>query len=302
MSKQKDITREEVPGRVHQALMDEFGDGQKQRVQGAFISTSLRKVMEFLDPESIHSVKIERETTQKKTDIPIPESFDPFTKVNETRRLELRQRYDKKEDYHDYPWKDIREWLDETPEIHDLSISELVFKIENDDLRDQLLRVLQKAIGFSDSGEFESPFFAVMKSCPPGDPSTRRAIRDYHEDYYFQSTDQTDGDMGMNWPIRSLDLVGLWSHRAWADSSNQPFYGMTMRDVENLAINHIGSDAPEYGAINSKLVVNRWRSHFSRGTTQFKAWVWVEDQKGWKRVGPEEVDQVDQVDHTVSLE
>ena len=49
------ITRGEIPGRVNDVLMNEFSEEQQARVQGYFVSQSLRKLMEFLDPADIHA-------------------------------------------------------------------------------------------------------------------------------------------------------------------------------------------------------------------------------------------------------
>lgn len=279
------ITRGEIPGRVNDILVNEFSDEQEARVRGYFVSQSLRKIMEFLDPDDIHSLTAKRRVNKSTDTIPLDGEFAEYTTVEASNTVHTQTAYRRDAHHTTFDWQGLEAWLDKQPDVHDLCISELVIRIENEALREHLYTVLNHATGFKDKGEFLPPFFAVMRSQKPGEPAARRAVKEYHEPYYFKPAEQTDGDRrGMNWRVRTLDLMALWSLRAWTDSGNMPLYNLTMHDIEDLAINHVGSQTPEYGAINSKLVINKWRSKFSDGTSDFKRWEWIE-QEGWVQVG-----------------
>lgn len=114
----------------------------------------------------------------------------------------------------------------------------------------------------------------------------RRAVTQFHDDRYFKRGG-SDDTPGLGWKKRTLDLDAVWSYRAFTESGGTPFYGMTMEDLEDLAINHTGETDHEYGAINSPLVINKWRKEFSRGTTETKPFQWTEHGE-WVRVGDEE--------------
>jgi hypothetical protein len=274
-----------IPERVHEALVEQFGEEHSARVRGCFISTSLRKLMEFLDPDDIHSITAERRINKSTEDISLGGEISKYTDVEESHTLRASLCYRRDAHHTVFDWGSFREWLDSEPDVHDMSVSEIVIRIQNEALRDQLYQVLNYATGFQDQGEFLNPFFAVMQSKRPRMPRTRRAIQNFHEPYYFKPANKTeDGQRGMNWPVRCLDLMALWSLRAWTDSGIKPLYDMTMHDIEASGINHIGQTQPEYCAINSKLVVNKWRSKFSRGTTDAKRWEWLQNE-GWQFVG-----------------
>lgn len=281
------ISQEDIPSRVHEALCDEFGENQDRRYRGCFISQSLRELMKFISPEQIVTVATTRNMTNNSSTVPIPGSFKEFTTVKTKNEISVDQRFDKKT-HLIFPWADVRDWLDDEPDLYDLAVTSVVIRLdENELLHDHLMRLLKAAIGFTDTGALREPFYAVMSSKSTAhEPGLRRAVTNHHHPRYF-SNESVEGERGLGWQKRTLDLDAVWSERAFMKKQGTPFYDMTMRDIEDQAVNHTGQTDHEYGAINSKLVINRWRKEFSRGTTDMKPYRWTEHGE-WVRVGEED--------------
>jgi hypothetical protein len=278
--------RGEVSTRVYDALCDSYGESQQRRYRGCFVSQSLREVMAFLDAEQIIEVVASRNPTETGRTVALPESFGHFTDETARYSTAVSQKYDR-HPHQAYPWADIREWLDDREEIHDLAVSRLVFRMDHDALRDHLYKLLNTAVGFTDDPGFKIPFYVVMESRKADEPKLRRAVKDYHSDRYFTTGETADGERGLGWNKRTLDLAALWSHRAFTKSGGPVLGRLSMYELEDMAFNHVGTSRPEYGVIHSKLAINRWASEFSSGTTDTKAWDW-EDRAGWVRADGDE--------------
>lgn len=279
-----DVSRDEIPTRVHQTLCDEFGDDQDRRHQGCFISQSLRELMGFLSPEQIMTLETTRNVTDEASEMPIPGRLSNFTTANERVEQHISQRYDRNTHLR-FPWGVFEDWLDDNPHIYDVPVTRVAFKLEDTELLHEHLETLfEAALGFTNGGELTGPFYAVMSSTSTThEPGLRRAVTQFHDDRYFKKGGNGDRP-GLGWKKRTLDLDAVWSYRAFTESAGTPFYGMTMRDIEDLAVNHTGETEQEFGAINSPLVINKWRKAFSRGTTETKAYYWTEHGE-WVRVG-----------------
>lgn len=283
------ISQEEIPTLVYETLCEEFGNDQDRRHRGCFISQSLRELMTFISPEQVITLNTTRNMTDNSSTIPIPGSFKGFTTVKTEVKTTVGQRYDKKSHLR-FPWGDIRDWLDDNPDLHDVAISSVVIRLDESELlREHLMRLLKAAIGFTDAGAFTEPLYAVMSSTSTAhEPAIRRAVTKYHHPRYF-TNDAVDGKRGLGWKKRTLDLDAVWSERAFMKKDGTPFYNMTMRDIEDQAINHTGQTDREYGEINSPLVINKWRKEFSRGTTDTKPYKWTEHGE-WVRIGDDKGD------------
>lgn len=282
-----EVSRDEIPTRVHQALCDEFGEVHDRRYQGCFISQSLRQLMGFLSADQIMELETTRNVTNESSEMPLPGRLRSFTTATERVDQHVSQRYDRAT-HQRFPWGAMRDWLDDHPNIHDLPVTKVAFRLEDtDQLHDNLDRLFEEAVGFTNAGELTDPYYAVMSSTSTShEPAIRRAVTQFHDDRYFKKGG--DGDRpGLGWKKRTLDLDAVWSYRAFTESGGTPLYGLTMRDFEDLAINHLGETDHEYGAINSKLVINKWRKAFSRGTTETKPFKWTEHGE-WVRVGDDE--------------
>lgn len=273
MSQSKTINPDDIPGLVKETLVDEFGDSQDRCVRGYVPSQSIQKVMEYLGPEHIqqvHGKRLVKDTTEsfKRPGYDLPEYID----LEEQLKRQLRIRFDRAESG-EFDWDIVQDFLIDS-DLKDIAVSKLVIRMENPDLRDHLFTLLQKSIDYPEGyrKEFIDPFFFVMESRAPEIDKDYRNVEKAHDQSYLKE---------LGWSPRCLDLLSIWSYRAWVNSGNKPM-GVTQREVEELAFNQRESNEPVFGAVNSMLVVNRWRSPFGRGMTDLRYYDWTE-QKGWER-------------------
>jgi hypothetical protein len=198
-----------------------------------------------------------------------------YVDAKETRREVVNISYDRKL-HGTFNWDAIETWLDQpqSEDIYDIPITRLVFRFENDSLHENLWELIQavyeewREVRITDKNEFRQPFYAVMESRAPGSEYARKAVESFHDKRYFLGGDQTDqdGNRGLGQKFRTMDLTAIWSHRAFIDSKNliDPSSRVTLKDLEEWVINHVKTDAEVYGAINSKLLVNKFRSALHR--------------------------------------
>lgn len=269
----KDISR-----RVRDALVEEFGESQDACVRGFFPSQSLKKVMEYLDADQIQELKARRRIVNKTESFknPAGQQMPPYFDMVEKLKQDAKLHFDRSE-YSRFDWAAIFDGIVGL-ELTDLAVEKLVFVMDNSELRNQLFSILQTALNYPDSyrNEFTDRFYFVMESRAPELQADYDAIKNAHDSGELKQ---------LGWRPRSLDLVAIWSYRAWANprSGNQPFNGINQHEVEEFAFNQRQSDQPIFGAVNSKLVVNRWRQPFGRGLTEMKPYRFEADQRGWVR-------------------
>ncbi|EMA47946.1 hypothetical protein [Halococcus saccharolyticus] len=278
------IHKEDIPELVYDALTDRFSD-QDRRSRGCFLSQSYREIMRFVDPSDVQRIVADRKIVSHTNEIPLTGGLSDCLKAKTPEGVSVELKYDRSnvggtpyDKYHGH----LMNWFDRYDDVYDLPVRELVLRVDNQALRDQLLAVLEDSLGFNDPGEFETPFYAVMRSKSPGDALFQQ-VRDHHSPLpraYFKKPTESD-KRGMGWPTQTLDLVALWSHRAYTRSGNKPL-GITMREIEELAFNNVETERRIYGAINSPLVINKWQRQFTAGTTDEKRWKWGETE-GWVR-------------------
>lgn len=287
-------------GEVAYETLTNLHSDQSRRVVGYFKSQSLRHLLRDLavDDEDLIRVEGSRRVNETAHEIPFFGYADirPYVEPIETRRETVHVEFDKATDG-EFSRDQILGWLDEdqNEEIHDIPVETIVFKFESDLLHEHLWEFIQETLEshydsrLADPGEFQQPFYAVMEASGAGHRRVRREVRDYHEERYFLPGDSTDadGDRGLGQKLRTMDLTGIWSHRAFTNSGNtiatQDGDPVTIRDVEDWVVNHVSEDAPEYGAINSMLLVNYFRDAFHKGIDT-KRFDWRE-QDGWVQVG-----------------
>lgn len=264
---------EDIPERIQSALVDEHGESQDSCVRGYVPSQSLSWLMEFLNDDQIQRV-VARRTVKDNT-----ESFGVFTSslpdhldAEEQLKREVVVDYDRSKHY-DFEWGPISDFLAESG-IDDLAVNTLIFRMDHKTLRDQLFEVLQTGIDFPPSykSEFEDPFYFVMESRAPQTSKDYDMVEKVHDDGELKK---------LGWNPRTLDLMSVWSHHAFLNSGNKPM-GITQYELEEYAFNQRESDSPVFGAVNSMLVVNKWRQAFSRGKTELRHFDWKE-REGWVR-------------------
>ena len=267
------IKAENIPERIKEALVNQHGESQDRCVRGYVPSQSLQWLMEFLDGEQIQRLKAKR-TVKDDT-----QPFDIFNQTlpshvdaEEQVRREVVIDYDRSE-HLGFDWEPVRDFLIDSG-IDDLAVSKLTFRMDNQGLRDQLFAVLRDGIQYPKSykAEFTDPFYFVMESKAPQTSKDYDMVDKVHEEGELKE---------LGWNPRTLDLMSIWSHHAFTKSGNQPM-GVTQYELEEYAFNQRESDSPVFGAVNSLLVVNKWRQQFSRGKTEKRVFDWQE-QKGWVR-------------------
>lgn len=272
---QQSVKTEEIPQRVKDTLVTEYGDAQDRCVRGYVPSQSIQKVMEFLDPGEIQAIKGRRKVKDQTESFGMV-GFDlpPYIEAEEQLKREVILDYDRAK-HDEFDWGRLVDFLVDT-DLEDIAIRKLVIRMENQELRDHLFDLLQKSINYPPSykSEFTDPFYFVMESRAPKLNKEYRNVKDAHDSGYLKH---------LGWNPRCLDLMGIWSHYGWTKSGNQPM-GVTQHEVEEYAFNQRENDRPVFGAVNSKLVVNRWRTPFGRGLTDMRHFEWGE-QTGWEQVG-----------------
>lgn len=279
-----DVEMSDLPERTQEHLRREYGVSQDRRVCGYFHSQSLRKILQHINAEDIIEVVGRRRVTSTSNELPNlgRGGYLDYTTLTDKRKLAVDLAYDRTECGRVFDAEGILELLDEEGSLYDIPVQKLVFRFENDQLHDQLTELLCDVANYDSLGVFEQPFHAVMHGRAPGTRGAERQVRDYHNPRYFEK----DGD-GLGWQVRTLDLTAIWSLNAWTcrevigtDNDEK----VTLHDLEDHAINHVADETPVFGAINTKLLVNKWRQKFSRGVTDTKSWEW-DETGGWVRVG-----------------
>lgn len=281
------ITRSEIPEHVQQALIKNFGAGQDRRQTGAFFSQSYRELMKWLDADQIIKLKGSRRATENNAPIPLGGPFSDYVGAKTSQTTVVSVDYNRENPgVGQFDEAGFTRWLDSYPDVYDIPISTIVFKFESQPLRDQLLGVLQDSIGFPDAhqNEFVSPFFAVMQAKSPGVEGIRDKVKEFHDPRYFAKPEPSQSPRGLGWPIQTMDLVALWSYRAYTGSKNVVMSDLTMKEIEDLAINHVSAHSPTYGAINAPLVINKWKQSFSRGSTREKHYDFRDDIEEWVQI------------------
>lgn len=264
---------EEISRSVRDALIEEYGDSQDRCRRGYVPTQSIREVMDYLDSDQIQAVRAERRVKDHSESFKMPgRDLPPYVQTEEQIKRELVLDYDRA-DYSSFEWDRISEFLFES-ELEDIAVRKLVVRMDNENLREHLFTLLQKAIDYPTSykSEFTEPFYFVMESRSPKRAREYRMVEDQHDEGYLQE---------LGWAPRCLDLLAIWSHEAWTKSGASPFADsdgkVTQRDVEEYAFNQRSGDEPIFGAVNSSLVINRWREPFGRGMTDMRPYEWSEN-------------------------
>lgn len=288
---------------AHEALIEEYGQSQDRRYVGYFKSQSLKRVLAKLDsPERVQEVAGKRRANQTTRDADAGRESLPYLDARDIQRDEWRVAYNRAH-HPTLDWETLSDRLTANRAVWDIPVERLVVRLDDEDLHEHWRSFIETASArHPDLPEdgiqtnwIEPPFFAVMETARPGSEGCERAVRDYHDDeqYYFMPRSRADEThAGMGWNPRTLDLVAMWSHRAFVDTkdvlatrrSEDGTEKITPRVIEDEFINFRETDVRRVGGVNSPLFVNKWRRAFSRGSTDQKAYNWL-DSGEWVQAG-----------------
>lgn len=264
---------EDIPERIRDTLVEEYGDSQDRCVRGYVPTQSIIQVMDYLDADNIQRVKGRRVVKDSAESFKVSHNLPAYVETEEQLKREMILDFDRAK-HNGFEWSRIVDFLADS-DLEDIAINKLVLRMENEDLKDHLFTLLQNAINYPSSykSEFTDPFYFVMESRAAEEKKDYENIKNAHEQGYLEE---------LGWKYRCLDLMGIWSHYGWVKSGNEPFATTTQHEVEELAFNQRKTDKPVFGAVNSPLVVNHWRTPFGRGLTDMRHYEWRE-QQGWVR-------------------
>lgn len=294
---QQAVDPDDIPRRVYKAIVDRHADSQDEKVQTVVGTQSLRTVLERLSANNEEMPRILRVTGSRtsKTDdmsLPVTGTLRHYLDYGMNQSITARLSYDYLDHRVEFPREEIVDWLnasgDHTP---DVALDSLAIEVEDTQLYDHLLAVLTDAVDLIDRKEFDQPLVAEFESYSTrGEPAfIERMVRQHHDDRYWTSGSETTpaGDRGLGWSPRTLDLIGIWSKKAWTGNTQAVVHtyagdNLWIDDIEELAFNPAGGNVKVYGAVNSKLVGNRIRGLFGNSITDFKTWKW-DTTEGWIR-------------------
>lgn len=287
---------------AYETLTDLHSDQERRQV-GYFRSQGLRQIMEALaiEPEDIMYLVGRRRVDETSHEIPWfgYANIQQFVDATEKRQAYIQIEFDKHV-HGAFSWSNLKGWLDETEneDIYDIPINEIVFQFRDDDLEEHLWEYIQEVCSRHDAltkidgsyrNEFKQPFFAQLKSNTPGSNQVKSAVKSYNPDRYFMRGESytPEGKRCLGWNPHTLDLKAIHSHRAYSESGNVLFKDSkgneyTIRDVESWMVNHSERDHQAYGAINSLLLINKFKRAFVDGVAQ-KKFVWS-DEGVWEQV------------------
>jgi hypothetical protein len=264
---------EQVPQLVFQTLVDEFGESQQRKYKGFVATQSLRTLMNYIQAEQVVEVYAEADISadSEPTQGPVPPGGAKHCiQAQQQTKTWLELNYDLSK-HGELPWLDIAEYLDlETTPVDDLAVRSLTIRVENEQLELQLRRVLEAAIDLGDEKYLKQPFFFTMRS-RPAQNKERDAVKEHNDNEFLKRVG-----------YRVLDLRDMYSLRAKQDKAD-PVMGVTPRELEDLAFNYEDGATQSFGALYSKLIINKWRAAFSRSLADTTAFRWSDEALGWRR-------------------
>jgi len=266
---------EDIPGRVNDVLVSEYGEDQGRKVKGYVRTQSIRELFKYLDPDDIVRLKARRlvkDKTESFGRLQLP-SIEGYTSLEEQLKRQFVIDYDRLE-HGKFNWPEIRSII-EGEGFGDVAVERLVYKFESQQLYERLLNLLDDVYNYRETGAsyFSQPFHADLSTSYPGHEHAREEVMQYNDQSLFKE---------MGWKIRTLDLDAIWSLDAWRNTKGKVLYDFTQRQIEDMAFNNGGGEQT-YGAINSTIVYNAWRNSISPSAVSYKEWEWNEGED-WEQV------------------
>lgn len=284
-----EISHGSISQAVHDYLVKNHGESHNKRHRGVFFSQSFKKIFEYVDPDDVIQIVGRRQIKNKSESFPslLAGGVGSYTRCEEQIKVAYTLDYNR-QDHGPFDSDGVMDDIGRK-DLTDLPIERLVIRFNNDRLYNELRALFEDLFGFVTS-DFQQPFYCVMKSRAVKTKRRRERLKEVHPEWYFHKDDSGEHET-LNWKHRTLDLVELWSHYAWVDAQEpvithkDPDTGekvhLAQRELEDLAFNHVGTDEPVFGVVNSTLAIGCWQSMFNSHMVDRKGWRWEEDQQGW---------------------
>lgn len=266
------IQEEQVPQLVFRALVDEFGESQQRKYKGFVATQSLRNLLDYLQAEQVVDMTAAADVQDAGESFKAPAPpGDARHCIDTQEKLITSVALDYSRSKHGaLPWADIQAFLDmETTPVDDLAVRSLTVRVESEQLESQLRRVLATAVSLADKKYLQQPFFFSMRS-RLAQNKERAAVKEHNDEEFLKRVG-----------YRVLELRAMYSLRAQQDKAD-PVMGVTPRELEDLALNYEDDASRQFGALYSKLIINKWRAAFSRSLADTTMFRWSDDG-AWRR-------------------
>jgi len=266
------ISKNEVKKQVQQ-----HGGGNIRRSVPYFPSTSARKIIDSLDIPDKDIILMEgrREVQQSSADNSLGgyDSLGSYLEAKSKTKKTSVFKYDRKQCPR-FDSSELISWLDEPSQsdVYDIQLDKLCFRLNDDVVHQKVEDFLTNIIKEEsdeyegwDKGAFKQPFFVEMKSSSPGTDAVKKVVKDFHPERYFIRGSERDqnGEWGLGMKIRTMDLEGIWSLRVKQGKEEIVVKtgagrkeNWTLDDLESEFINHVSEDSPNYGLVNTPLMVS----------------------------------------------
>lgn len=287
---------------VRSNFIDEQGP-QASRKYMAYTSTyALRVAMSMVGPDEVQEINAKRQQVDDETDIAVisQSSISDIMEGVDIEGVRVSVDYDRAEQQGaDFPWSNVQSLLDRPSTVYDVPIQRLVVRFRDEEFQQKWADKIKDAIDDPNfpAGWIEPPFFAVLVSSRP-DNDGRQKVKNDHEDRYFlPKSNTTNGQQGLGWSPRILDLESVWSHKGWAESSDpqleawsnrQNGGNWTAKRLEQRLMNFFEPEELYTGMLRDSELMNRWRDAITQGNqhdyTSSKTFQW-EDEEEWMLQG-----------------
>lgn len=283
---------------VRADFIDEQGPKASRKYTAYATTYALRVAMGMTSPSRVQEVSARRQQINNETDVSAvaQSAASDVMDAVEIEGVRVEIDYDRAETKGaDLPWNTIQSLLDRPSTVYDVPIQRLVVRFNDEDFTQKWKKKLDDAIDDQNfpTSWVETPFYAILESAVP-DNDGRNKVKNDHEERYFlpKSNTTSNGQPGLGWTPRVLDLAGIWSHQGWIEGSDskleawsdrQPGGNWTPRRLEQRLMNFFEPDVQYTGMLRDDDLMNEWRGVMSSGSqhdyTSFKIFEWDEDEE-----------------------
>jgi hypothetical protein len=253
------------------------------------VTAGLKEIMDYVEPEQIQELTANREFSLQAESIEdiVESDVSDIVRGQNTQGRSFEIEFNR-QDHETFPWSEVKNLLGRQSTLYDVPVRHIVIRFNDTDFESNWKSYIKDAIDASNfsTSWIEPPFFAVLKSKKAGETDAREAVRDMHEDFYFDPKSRaTRREEGFPWSLITLDLEGIWSYRAFIDDSEEIVgnwigsQDWTPRKIERALMNYFNSDTRYSGRLRNSGLSNDWRRLFSLEATSLKVFEWEEDEE-----------------------